>query len=84
MVGVVINDSDSAARKWDATVGVTWPVVGDPSGQIALAYGVHGQPETFVIDPSGKVVVYLSGPVTTSGLDGWLARAQAQEASTGA
>lgn len=43
-----------------------WPVLTDPGGETADAYGVHDELETFVIDAQGKVVVALAGPVTTS------------------
>jgi peroxiredoxin len=42
----------------------TWPVLADPHGEIAQAYGVHGELETFVIDEDGTVVAGLAGPVT--------------------
>jgi cytochrome c biogenesis protein CcmG/thiol:disulfide interchange protein DsbE len=41
-----------------------WPVLADPEGETASAYGVHGEIETFVIDEDGTVVAGLAGPVT--------------------
>ncbi len=59
-----------------ATVGSTpgpWPVLSDPDGDTAQAYGVRDEMETFVIDGDGKVVAALDGPVTASALSAQLA-----------
>jgi cytochrome c biogenesis protein CcmG/thiol:disulfide interchange protein DsbE len=42
---------------------VTWPVAFDPGEEMALHYGVTGQPETFVIDSRGVVRQWVSGPI---------------------
>ena len=76
LVGVVFNDSAAAAHAFMRSEGATWPAVVDGGGQIALAYGVVGPPETFIVAPDGTVVVHLDGPVTASELDHWLARAR--------
>jgi peroxiredoxin len=41
---------------------LTFPVLLDPEGQVALRYGVTGFPETFVIDRNGRVVSHAIGP----------------------
>jgi peroxiredoxin len=59
-----------------ASVGSTpgpWPVLADPHGDTAEAYGVRDSMETFVIDGDGKVVAALDGPVTASALSAQLA-----------
>ncbi|HZU79718.1 MAG TPA: TlpA disulfide reductase family protein [Acidimicrobiales bacterium] len=76
IVGVAFNDGASTARSFLATTGATWPAVSDPGGQIALDYGVRAPPETFLVSPTGKVVVHLDGAVTAAGLDFWLHRAE--------
>ncbi len=73
LVGVVFDDTASRARSFLAQSGATWPVVTDPGGQIALDFGVSGPPETFLISPRGVVTAHLDGPVTSVGLDDWLA-----------
>ena len=50
-----------------------WPVVADPNGATARAYGVRDVPQTFVISPGGRVVAGLAGPVTYSVLVAQLA-----------
>ena len=74
LVGVVFDDAASSARSFVRSTGATWPAVVDPGGQLALAYGVRGPPETFLVSPSGVVTAHLDGPVTSAGLDYWLAR----------
>ncbi len=79
LVSVVYDDSTSSARSFLARSGATWPAVVDPDGQIAVDYGVRGPPETFLVSPSGKVLVHLDGAVTESALDHWLAAAERGE-----
>jgi len=50
-----------------------WPVLADPQGTTAMAYGVHAELETFVIDENGIVVAGLAGPVTAGVLVAQLA-----------
>lgn len=80
VVGVVFDDASSSARSFLAQTGATWPAVADPDGQIALEYGVRGPPETFLVSPRGLVVTHLDGPVTSSGLDALLVRAERSSA----
>jgi peroxiredoxin len=61
-----------------ANVGATpgpWPVLADPHGRTAAAYGVQDRLETFVIDEHGKVVAAMDGPVTVPVLAAQLALA---------
>lgn len=76
LVGVVFDDTAANARSFMSSTGGTWPAVVDPGGQIALAYGVRGPPETFLISPSQTVVAHFDGPLTAAQIDYWLARAQ--------
>lgn len=77
LVGVVFNDSVSAARTFAVTQwGDQWPAVVDSGGAIANRYGVGSPPMTFLVDPQGKVVGTWAGPVTVGELDSMLARAR--------
>lgn len=66
--GVVVmnvrSDLSSVAASVPPTPSHKWPVLGDPGGRTAEAYGVDRVPETFVISADGRVVAGLAGSVT--------------------
>jgi len=64
LVGVDFQDDPPSALAYLAGTGVGWPVVDDPGSRTALAYGVYGIPETFVIGPDRRVSAKQVGPVT--------------------
>ncbi|MDR5703865.1 MAG: TlpA disulfide reductase family protein [Armatimonadota bacterium] len=63
VVGVNIQDLESAARKFIQEFRITYPNVRDGDGHIAKKYGVTGVPETFFIDRSGRIVQKFPGAV---------------------
>jgi cytochrome c biogenesis protein CcmG/thiol:disulfide interchange protein DsbE len=68
VIGVEFEDTAGAARGYARSFDVTYPVVEDGSSQTALAYGVRGVPETFVVNRSGHIVNRVIGPVDASAL----------------
>ena len=64
LVGVDFQDDHPSALAYLAETGTSWPVVADPGSRTALAYGVYGIPETFVIGPDGRVAAKHIGPMT--------------------
>lgn len=64
VVGVNFQDAAGDARHYAATSGGTYPVVSDRDSSAALAYGIRGVPETYVVDPQGQLVDRFVGPVT--------------------
>jgi cytochrome c biogenesis protein CcmG, thiol:disulfide interchange protein DsbE len=76
VLGIVYDDSAGNARSFLSSTGAIWTAVVDP-GQLKVAYGVTGPPETFVVSPQGVVVAHFIGPVTTSDLDQVIARGTA-------
>jgi cytochrome c biogenesis protein CcmG/thiol:disulfide interchange protein DsbE len=70
VIGVNFEDSTSAARSYVRTADVTYPIVEDSASRTALAYGLHGIPETFVVDQSGRIVNRVIGPVDAAALAG--------------
>jgi cytochrome c biogenesis protein CcmG/thiol:disulfide interchange protein DsbE len=76
IVGVTFEDSDSNARAFMKDNGGSWPVLADPKPDFpyALAYGVRGPPESFLVSPDGFVLAKFVGPVTADGLDRLLTR----------
>jgi cytochrome c biogenesis protein CcmG/thiol:disulfide interchange protein DsbE len=67
-VGVDFEDSASAARTYVSKMGGDWPVVSDPGSRTAIAFGVFGVPETYVVAPDGTVLAKRVGGVDY----GWL------------
>lgn len=60
-LGVNIKDSNVDARAFIEEYGMTYPVVSDPSEDLARALGVKGIPETFFIDAEGAFVGTAAG-----------------------
>jgi len=87
VLGIVHQDSASAAAAFMAAEGATWPMLLDPANAAATAYGVLAVPESFYIDPSGVVRTLSFGPPPASGIDALIARilpSSAPGASSGA
>ncbi|MGH2556451.1 MAG: TlpA family protein disulfide reductase [Actinomycetota bacterium] len=63
LIGVAFQDRPSESRAYLARLGGDWPQLADPSSRTALAYGVYGVPETYVIGPDGRVAFKHIGPV---------------------
>src|SRR5215472_16798968 len=56
VIGIDFEDNIGNARAYVRTAGLTYPVVEDTNSRTALAYGLRGVPETFVVNQSGRVV----------------------------
>jgi cytochrome c biogenesis protein CcmG/thiol:disulfide interchange protein DsbE len=69
VIGVVYDDSPGAVRQFRAKEGGEWPLVADPDGRVALDFGVAGVPESYLIDPGGKVAAKIVGGVRFESLD---------------
>jgi cytochrome c biogenesis protein CcmG/thiol:disulfide interchange protein DsbE len=63
VLGVAFQDRPSASEAFVADIGASWPQLSDPGSRTALAYGVYGVPETFVIGPDGRIESKHIGPV---------------------
>jgi len=72
MVGIVRDDEAAPVRSYVASNGIKWPIAFDPDGRAALGFGTTGQPETYVISPSGVAACGSLGPVTRQELEAWL------------
>jgi cytochrome c biogenesis protein CcmG/thiol:disulfide interchange protein DsbE len=70
VVGVNFEDTTSDARDYVHTDGVSYPIVEDTDSRTALAYGLRGIPETFIVDKSGRIVDRVIGPVDAGALAG--------------
>lgn len=73
VVGILYGDTPAAARSFRDEFDLTYPLVDDPTAATAVAYGVTGVPETFVIDADGVVVARVIGALGATTLDDILA-----------
>jgi cytochrome c biogenesis protein CcmG/thiol:disulfide interchange protein DsbE len=62
-VGVIYQDDPDLMRRIIATTGSYGVSLADPDSKIAIAYGVYGVPETFLIDATGMIREKITGPV---------------------
>lgn len=64
-IGVLYNDEPEAGKRWIVEMGgMSYPAALDFESRTAIDYGLYGVPETFIIDPKGKVAYKHLGPVT--------------------
>ncbi len=63
------NDSAQAIA-WLEQLGDPYAAIGaDVGGRVGIDWGVYGVPETFVIDPAGKIRFKHVGPLTFQALE---------------
>ena len=64
LIGVAIQDTAAAAATFAAGSGMSFPLLLDDKGSVAIDYGVTGVPETFILDGNGVIRDRIVGPVT--------------------
>jgi cytochrome c biogenesis protein CcmG/thiol:disulfide interchange protein DsbE len=74
VVSVVFDDDQDAVVDFFRENGGDWPVV--DGEDVILDWAVAAVPESFLVDPDGRVVTRLTGGVTADGLDALLQEAQ--------
>lgn len=62
VVGINVREDPKAVREYSKTLGLTFPLVLDPKGEINAAYGVIGLPTTFLFGRDGRAVALAIGP----------------------
>jgi cytochrome c-type biogenesis protein CcmF len=67
-VGIASQEEKVEVQEMASRFGLTYPVGLDPEGRIAIAYGITGVPETFVVDADGRVTYVHVGPVNAEQL----------------
>lgn len=68
VISVAYDTEAEATREFFEREGGDWPVIVGDDARTALAFGVTGVPESFVVSPVGQVVAHFTG-VTEAGLD---------------
>jgi len=69
MLAVLSNDDPALADSLAAKIGATFPILIDPEGKVAKAYGLTGVPETCIIDKQGVLREKFIGPVPWNSLE---------------
>lgn len=77
-IGIALQDTDENSRAFLKEFNVTYPNGIDPSGKIAIDYGVWGIPESFFIDPQGRITYKHVGGIRAA-----MVGAKLEEASRG-
>jgi cytochrome c biogenesis protein CcmG/thiol:disulfide interchange protein DsbE len=62
-IGIALQDTDENARAFLKEFDVSYPNGRDESGKIAVDYGVWGIPESFFIDPEGRITYKHTGGI---------------------
>ena len=72
-LGVNTQDEEPRAQAFLDEFGITYPNGRDPSGRIAIDYGVWGLPEAFIIDRAGRItykhIGTLGSPLLAAKID---------------
>ncbi|MCE2510846.1 MAG: DsbE family thiol:disulfide interchange protein [Alphaproteobacteria bacterium] len=56
VVGINYKDKPEEARRWLAEEGNPYDRIGvDPSGRVAIDWGVYGLPESYLVDQKGRI-----------------------------
>ncbi|HEX5586090.1 MAG TPA: TlpA disulfide reductase family protein, partial [Acidimicrobiia bacterium] len=81
MVGIAHASylSDKKLAQYAQEEGLDWTIALDPKSKAALEFGIRGQPETFVISPSGEVVGYQLSQMSRADLEAMLAASRGMQ-----
>ena len=72
-IGVLYNDRPAAGMRWISEMGgQSYPSVLDHRLRTAIDYGLYGVPETFIIDPTGRIAYKHKGPISEDVLRQWI------------
>jgi len=64
VLGIDTQDLSSDGREFVARYGLSYPQLHDGDGDAADEYGTTGVPESYLVDPRGKVRLIAVGPVS--------------------
>jgi cytochrome c biogenesis protein CcmG/thiol:disulfide interchange protein DsbE len=65
-LGVALQDSDQNSKEFLKEFNITYPNGRDEAGKIAVDYGTWGIPESFFIDPQGRITYKHVGGIRAS------------------
>lgn len=64
VLGLDVQDLTEEALAFAREFGITYPSLREAGDDAYRAYELTGVPETFVIDPEGRIALKIAGPVT--------------------
>lgn len=68
--GLNYKDKPEDGARWLDDMGDPYTRIGaDSDGRVAIDWGVYGVPETFVVDPHGRIAFKQVGPITPAILE---------------
>jgi len=76
IVGVDVREPTGDARSFLHKYGISYPVVHDNRDQMWPSWGLTGLPETFFVDPRGRVVGHVKGQISAADLRRGIEEAQ--------
>lgn len=62
-VGIVYQDDARKAKAYLKRDPVKYDQLMDPDGKVSIAYGVTGVPETYFVNPEGRIVKKFARPI---------------------
>ena len=72
VVGINMNETATVVRSYRDALGLTFPIVLDPGGQVEALYRLRGYPTTFFVDEAGVIRFVHIGGLDAETLDGHL------------
>ena len=72
VLGIDFDEPATAVMDYGQELGLTFPLLLDPGGEIQQLYKVRGYPTTVVLDREGRIQAYHIGVLAQSQLDGYL------------
>jgi cytochrome c biogenesis protein CcmG/thiol:disulfide interchange protein DsbE len=73
VLGIDTRDLTDDGRDFVERYGITYPQLRDGDGASADDFGTTGVPESFLVDPKGRLVLIRRGPVDDTYLDQFVA-----------
>jgi cytochrome c biogenesis protein CcmG, thiol:disulfide interchange protein DsbE len=61
VVGISVDDDRDAYQRFLSEYAITFPTTLDPERHLAAAYGTSMYPETYIIDPRGRIARKIIG-----------------------
>lgn len=69
VLGINVREGTQAIQRYAQELGLTFPLVLDPQGEVYASYGVIGIPTTFLIGRDGRAVALAVGPREWAGTE---------------